>query len=190
LNVVTDWLVRVARKQLAEPQGPTSCCNNHAAWRGLMATAIGVVAADDTLFSRGVAGYDAQLEQIAPDGSLPLEMARQDRALHYQNYALLPLVGIAELASRQGYDLYSHRSRGGRSIHDAVGFMLAALEDPAIVARLAGAPQDLRWLQPGHRDFGWMEAYRRRFPSRAFDRHLPSAPFEPQLGGSTAVYWR
>jgi poly(beta-D-mannuronate) lyase len=190
LQGVTAWLARVARKQLGEPQGPVACCNNHAAWRGLMATAIGIVAADDGLFRQGVDGYDAVLEQIAPDGSLPLEMARHERALHYQNYAILPLVGIAELASRQGRDLYAHRSRAGRTIHDAVRFLLAALDDPAMVERLAGEPQYLRYLRPGHRDLAWMEAYRRRFPSAAFERHLPSAPFEPLLGGSAAVYWR
>jgi len=187
---VTDWLARVAHKQIAEPTGPVTCCNNHAAWRGLMATAIGVVAADDALFRYGIERYLGLLEQIAADGSLPLEMARKDRALHYQDYAILPLVGIAEFADRQGYDLYAARSSAGRTLHDAVRFLLAGLDDPTTVERLAGMPQTLRSLRPGHGDLAWMEAYRRRFPAAAFERHLPTAPFEPLLGGSAGVYWR
>jgi len=187
---VTGWLVQVARKQIAEPTGPVTRCNNHAAWRGLMATAIGVVAADDALFRYGIERYLDLLEQIAADGSLPLEMARKDRALHYQNYAILPLVGIAEFADRQGYDLHAARSRAGRTLHDAVRFLLAGLDDPTTVERLAGTPQTLRSLRPGHGDLAWMEAYRRRFPAAAFERHLPTAPFEPLLGGSAGIYWR
>jgi poly(beta-D-mannuronate) lyase len=187
---VIAWLVQVASKQIGEPSDPISCCNNHAAWRGLMAAAIGIVARDDALFDYGVRRFLRMLDQIAPDGSLPLEMIRRERALHYQNYAILPMVGIAELALRQGYDLYTARSGSGRGLQDAVRFLLAGLADPAPVAQFAGVPQELRYLRPGHRDLAWMEAYRRRFPSPAFDRHLPVAPFEPLLGGSSAVYWR
>jgi poly(beta-D-mannuronate) lyase len=187
---VIAWLVQVATKQIGEPSDPISCCNNHAAWRGLMAAAIGVVAQDDALFDYGVHRFLRMLDQIAPDGSLPLEMIRRERALHYQNYAILPMIGIAELALRQGYDVYAARSGSGRGLQDAVRFLLAGLADPAPVAQFAGAPQELRYLRPAHRDLAWMEAYRRRFPSPSFDRHLPTAPFEPLLGGSSAVYWR
>ncbi len=186
---VIAWLARVAHKQIADPV-EVGCCNNHAAWRGLMATAIGVVARDDRLFRYGVVQYRAEISRLTADGWWPLEMWRKDRALHYHNYAILPLVGIAEFAARQGTDLYAVVGLSGRTLHDAVGFLLRALDDPAVITALAGEPQTLRSLRPGHRDLAWMEAYRRRFPSPAFDRHLPTPPFEPLLGGSTAVYWR
>lgn len=190
LQRVTGWLDRVGHKDISEPAGPTSCCNNHAYWRGLMAVAIGVVAKDDALFRYGIARYLDAVEQIAADGSLPLEMARHELALHYQNFALLPLVGIAELAQRQGYDLYAQQSHSGRTIHDAVRFMLESLDDPALAKRHAGAVQDLHALKPGARNLAWMEAYRRRFPSPRFARWVPKPPFEPLLGGDSGVYWR
>lgn len=189
LKRVIGWLNRVARKQISEPAGPTSCCNNHSDWRGLMAASIGVVAKDDELFRYGIARYLDTLEQIAADGSLPLEMARHELALHYQNFALLPLIGIAELAQRQGYDLYARQSRSGRTIHDAVRFLLDGLDDPSLLKRYASEPQDFHSLKPGSRGFSWMEAYRRRFPSPRFDRWLTAPPFEPRLGGDTRVYW-
>jgi len=190
LRRVVGWLGRVAHKQISEPTGPTSCCNNHAAWRGLMAAAIGVVAKDDSLFRYGVGRYLDTLEQITADGSLPLEMARHESALHYQSFTLLPMVGIAELAQRQGYDLYARQSRSGRTIHDAVRFLLDALDDPALVERHAGVRQDLKSFKAGGRNLAWMEAYRRRFPSPRFERWLTTAPFEPLLGGASRVYWR
>jgi len=186
---VLAWLTRVVRKQISEPSGPISCCNNHAHWRGLMAMAAGVVTRDDELFRYGVMRFRDALDGIAADGSFPLEMDRHERALHYQNYALLPLVGIAELASRQGYDLYKEHGRASRSIHDAVRFLLAALDDQSLVRRYASEPQYLGAFRPGTGDLAWMEAYRRRFPSPRFERFLTSAPFQPLLGGETLVYW-
>ncbi len=189
LQRVIGWLDRVAHKQISEPTGPTSCCNNHAAWRGLMAASIGVVAKDDELFRYGIARYLDTLEQIAADGSLPLEMARHELALHYQNFTILPLIGIAELAHRQGYDLYARRSRSGRSVHDAVRFLLDALDDPAVVKRHASEPQDLHAFKPGRGDLAWMGPYQRRFPSPRFDLWLTTGPLEPKLGGGVRIYW-
>jgi poly(beta-D-mannuronate) lyase len=186
---VIAWLDRVAHQQIADPV-EAGCCNNHAAWRGLMAIAIGVIARDDVLFRYGIVQYRAEISRLNADGWWTQEMWRKDRALHYHNYAILPLVGIAEFAARQGYDLYAAVGLTGRTLHDAVGFLLRALDDPALITALAGEPQNARSLRPGGRDLAWMEAYRRRFPSPAFDRHLPKPPFEPLLGGSTAVYWR
>lgn len=193
LKRVTDWLVRVSRHQIDQALGgkptDTSRRNNHAYWRGLQAAAVGVVAKDDTLFRHGLERFRDAIEELNAEGAWPLEMARRERALHYQNFALQPLVLLAELALRQGIDLYA-LSIGGRRLHDAVRFLLRAAADPAAIARYAPEEQYVRYVSPGSGDMAWAEFYLRRFPGegaglRSFlDRPL----FNRRLAGGGTVY--
>ncbi len=159
---VEDWLAAVVTKQIGHPGNPLSCCNNHHYWRGLQAAIVGVVAGDDRLFQYGIRAYRAALTSMNPDGSLPHEMDRGKRALHYQNFAILPLVFIAEIAARQGYDLYGVEI-DGRDIHLAVGFLLRAIEDPAVLSRYTSEQQDVRFIDR-REELNWLEPYHRRFP--------------------------
>ena len=159
---VEDWLAAVATHQIAYPGNPISCCNNHLYWRGLEAAIVGVVTRNDRLFQFGIHAYTAALRSMNADGSLPLEMERGRRALHYQNFAVLPLVFIAEIAARQGYDLYG-LSVDGRDLHLAVHFLLSAMDDPALLRRYTSDEQDLSFID--RRDeLNWLEPYHRRFP--------------------------
>ncbi len=159
---VEDWLAAVVTHQIAYPGNPTSCCNNHLYWRGLEAAIVGVVTGNDRLFRYGIGAYTAALQSMNADGSLPLEMERGRRALHYQNFAVLPLVFVAEIAARQGYDLYGLKV-DGRDLHLAVRFLLQAMDDPAVLRRYTADEQDLRFID--RRDeLNWLEPYHRRFP--------------------------
>jgi poly(beta-D-mannuronate) lyase len=169
-RAVEAWLDAVATKQIGYPGKGVSCCNNHLYWRGLEAAIVGVVTGDDRLFQYGIGAYVAALESMNPDGSLPHEMARGARALHYQNFAILPLVFIAEIAARQGYDLYG-LAVDGRDIHLAVGFLLRALEDGSVVRRYTGEEQDLGFIER-RAELNWLEPYHRRFPGPATARWL------------------
>ncbi len=159
---VEDWLAAVVTKQIGHPGNPISCCNNHLYWRGLQAAIVGVVTGDDRLFQYGIRAYRAALTSMNPDGSLPYEMDRGTRALHYQNFAILPLVFIAEIAARQGYDLYGVEI-DGRDIHLAVGFLLRAIEDPAVLRRYTAEEQDVDFIDR-REELNWLEPYHRRFP--------------------------
>lgn len=117
-------------------------------------------------------------------------MERHERALGYQSFAIGPLVGIAELASRQGLDLYSFESDSGRTIHDAVRFFLDASDHPRLVRRYAQERQSRPSLEDGAGGLAWMEAYSRRFPSRRFEPYLRHSSFNRWLGGGATVYWR
>ncbi|MGH6912099.1 MAG: alginate lyase family protein, partial [Geminicoccales bacterium] len=165
------------------------CCNNHLYWRGLQAAIVGVVAEDDALFQYGVRAYRSALRDMNDDGSFRLEMARGRRAIHYQNFALLPLIYIAEVASRQGYDLYG-ATVDGKSIHHAVGFLLSALEDPTLVRRYTDAEQDLGFVRKGM-ELNWLEPYQRRFPTPRIARLL--AQVRPVAhrwsGGPSTLYF-
>jgi poly(beta-D-mannuronate) lyase len=161
---VENWLAAVVTHQIGFPGNATSCCNNHLYWRGLEAAIVGVVTGNDRLFRFGIGAYTAALETMNPDGSLPLEMDRGRRALHYQNFAILPLVFLAEVAARQGYDLYGLKV-DGRDIHLAVRFLLRAMDDPAVLRRYTTDEQDFRFID--RRDeLNWLEPYHRRFPGR------------------------
>ncbi len=169
-RAVEDWLVAVASKQIGYPGNALSCCNNHRAWRGLQAAIVGVVAGDDRLFRYGVGAYRAALAAMNPDGSLPHEMGRGERALHYQNFAVLPLVFIAEIAARQGYDLYGLKV-DGRDLHLAVDFLLRALDEPEALRPYTDTAQDLEFI--GRRnELAWLEPYHRRFPGPGTARWL------------------
>lgn len=184
---VLVWLRRVVVKQIGFPGGPTSCCNNHFYWRGLQAAAAGIVIPDDELFRWGLTSWWGALKEIAEDGALKLEMQRRERAMHYQNFALGPLVLLAELASRQGIDLYAI-ARDGRAMHDAVRFMAAAIDDPGRVAKYSAEPQYLRNVTPGNGDLAWMEFYHRRFPEAGLGRFLDKPLFNRRLGGAATFF--
>ena len=169
-QAVEAWLAAVATRQIGYPGNAVSCCNNHLYWRGLEAAIVGVVAGDDRLFRYGVGAYLAALRSMNADGSLPHEMARGARALHYQNFAVLPLVFIAEIAARQGYDLYGLAVEG-RDLHLAVRFLLRGLEDAAALGRYTPEEQDLGFVDR-RAELNWLEPYHRRFPSPETARWL------------------
>lgn len=169
-RAVEAWLAAVATHQTGYPGTSVTCCNNHLYWRGLEAAIAGVVADDDRLFQYGIRAFLAALEAMRPDGSLPHETARGARALHYQNFAVLPLVFLAEVAARQGYDLYGLAIEG-RDLHLAVRFVLRALDDPAALRRYTAEAQDLGFIER-RAELNWLEPYHRRFPSAGTARWL------------------
>ena len=190
LGSVAAWLVKVAEYQLSQvSRTPTDTTNrnNHAYWRGLMATSVGVVARNDALFRLGLQTFADAVGELDEQGAWPLEMARHERALHYQSFALGPLILIAELASRQGIDLYALQARG-RSIHDAVRFLVGAIADPSIVARYTPEPQYLEYLKPGSGEHAWAEFYARRYPQTSAPALLSAPLFNRRLGGGATVY--
>src|SRR5580658_3078738 len=93
-------------------------------------------------------------------------------ALHYQLYAIGPLVMLAELAGSNGIDLYSERDG---AIHRLVAFDLAALKDPALIAKRTGEEQ--RITPPyGGLEIGWAVPYVQRFPNSDLSRFIAQAP--------------
>jgi poly(beta-D-mannuronate) lyase len=133
--------------------------NNHAYWAGLAVAATGDTVGDPALVAWGLRQAEVGITQIRPDGTLPLEMERGARALHYHLFALTPLVMLAEIGLRHGAKLYAARHGALRRLAERA---LAGLDDPAWFAVRAGAPQDA----PGHlppEDVAWMEPYYARF---------------------------
>lgn len=144
---------------------PTAKHNNHYYWTGVgvMATAVATGNADLLREARHI--YEAGLGDIRDDGTLKLEMERGVRALHYHNFAAMPLVMIAEMARKTGQNWFALRDSRLSLLVDRVA---TGLQDPAWFDKAAGAsPQVI----PAGRDRAWMLAYRARVPE---DSHIAS----------------
>ncbi|HWL68594.1 MAG TPA: alginate lyase family protein, partial [Geminicoccus sp.] len=167
------------RRQMAPAPGKTTARNNHHYLNASVDMAWGTLTGSQDAFDLGVDAYMDALAELRPDGSLPLETRRGARALWYQRHAIASLVTIAEIAAVQGVDLYA-REVDGLSLHDAIGFLVAAIRDPALVEPYASEDansrtdadwrdQDLTFLQTrghGRHYMAWVEPYRARFPER------------------------
>jgi poly(beta-D-mannuronate) lyase len=159
---VATWLAAIAARTRAyfDPRlSKTDGRNNHRYWAGFAVMAAGIAADRRDLFDWGLASARIGLAQIQPDGTLPLEMARRGRALHYHLFAAAPLVMAAELALPNGIDLYAEQDG---ALPRLATRALDGLQDPGFFAARAGAPQeDASADNPG--DVAWAAAYLSRF---------------------------
>jgi poly(beta-D-mannuronate) lyase len=183
---VAAWLDTVAHKDISfEKPGDTN--NNHHYWRGLAASAAGVLARDDKLFRFGIDTYKHAIADIDPRGAFPKEMARHENAIHYQGFALQPLVLIAQFAARQGIDLYGYQSHG-RKLLDAILFFGRAVDDPALVEPYTNDTQKTGF-KPG--DFAAFAFYAARFGAAGLPTSVTVALQSPtastRIGGNTTI---
>jgi poly(beta-D-mannuronate) lyase len=183
---VAAWLRDAAHQDISFER-PTDSGNNHHYWRGLAATAIGVTAADDKLFRFGVDTYKEAIAEIDSRGAFPKEMERHENAIHYQGFALQPLVLIAQFASRQGIDLYSYEAHK-RTIRDAILFFGNAVDDPSLVRPYTSEPQAGSFKSG---DFAEFAFYSARFGVDGLPPGIVHALQSPttatRLGGSTTI---
>jgi len=145
--------------------------NNHLYWAGVELAAIGVVANNQNDFDWAMAAYDVGANKIQPDGTLPLEMARGSKALHYHLYALAPLVLIAEFGEANHIDLYAHANG---ALHRLVNVSIAGLRDPALFDKATGVQQEVPKTINGDQ-IGWAPPYLRRFPNRDLEQMVHAA---------------
>ncbi len=180
----TKWINASAHKMIAFETGEK---NNHHYWRGLAATAAGVISADDALFKFGVETFQESVAALDERGAFPLEMARHERAIHYQAFALQPLIPIAEFAERQGIPLYNY-SQNGRTIRDGVLFLGKAIDDPSIVKVYTTDEQTIDF---GSSDYSFLEFFVRRFGTKNLPASIVHGLTTPtdatRIGGSTTV---
>jgi poly(beta-D-mannuronate) lyase len=158
---VEGWIRQLAAETVAYYSRPTGndVRNNHAYWAGQAAALSAVAVNDRGLLAWGVERYRLGVSQIGTDGTLPLELARKSKARHYHNFALMPLVLIAEIAAQNGMDLHGEHSG---AIHRLSGVVTDSLTDPGFFERLTGERQD--WVGDLTGDsLAWAEPYYTRF---------------------------
>ena len=158
---VEAWIRRLAAEVVAYHDRPTGTDvrNNHAYWAGQAAALSGVAVNDRARVAWGIERYRLGSSQIGADGTLPLELARRSRAGHYHNFALMPLVLIAEIAAQNGTDLYAEH---GGAIHRLVALVTDSVTDPGYFERLTGERQDGADDMTGG-SLAWAEPYYTRF---------------------------
>jgi poly(beta-D-mannuronate) lyase len=171
-HAILPWVVTVAhqtvdyydaRRQKGDGE------NNHLYWAGVEVAAAGIAANDRKLFDWGIETYHAGVAQIQPDGTLPLEMRRGQRALHYHLYALAPLVYLAEFGEDNGLDLYAERNYALKKL--AV-LSTHGLVDNSFFDKAAGIPQDLPNGPPAAEQISWAKIYVSRFPDPVISKLL------------------
>ena len=183
---VIAWLDDVAHKDLSfEKPGDTN--NNHHYWRALAATAVGVTASDNALFSFGIKTYQEAIAEIDANGAFPKEMARHENATHYQGFALEPLILIAQFAAHQGIDLYGYQVHG-HTLRDAIIFFGWAVDDPGLIKPYTTDAQTSHF---GAGDFAAFAFYAARFGIGGLPPAIVNALKNPtedtRIGGSTTV---
>jgi poly(beta-D-mannuronate) lyase len=149
-------LVAVVRRYYDQPpsRGISDKINNHLYWAAL-AVAAGAVATDDrAAFAWAIDKTRFALTEIADDGTLPLELARGQRALHYHLFAVTPLVMLAEIGTANGFDLYAERDG---ALGRLVAAVLAGLADPAGFAKRSGTAQEPEHVTSW--SIAWMEIW-------------------------------
>lgn len=188
---VDSWLARAADTHFAFPgRAGGTCCNNHFYRRALYQTAIGIQIGNDRMFQTGLAAIMSALSDATPEGALPLEMLRGERAAHYQNFALMHLAILAELIERQGYPAYS-LEYDGKTLQSLIDFNFNAIDDPSLVIPFAGERKQWRGYLEDNQYLAWMEPYfARTGDPRAEALLTPLRPvYNRSLGGHLTLFF-
>jgi len=184
---VIAWMDEVSNKNISFERPATDTGNNHHAWRALAATAVGILASDDKLFQFGIATYKEEIGTIDQNGALPREMVRHENSVHYQGFALQPLLLIAQFDSRQGIDLWSYTANG-HTIRDAIVFFGRSASDFSLIKPYTNDEQ--RPGFPDH-DFAVYNFYVAKFGADGLPpiivKALRNSVSDDRLGGNTTL---
>ena len=101
---VLDWLQRVAAQVQMEQQQRTAP-NNLTVWAALGTGTVALLASRDDLWEWSVGRVHRFLAQIQPDGSVPTELKRRERATGYHFFAAQPLLTLIKVSECYGRSL-------------------------------------------------------------------------------------
>ncbi len=172
---LANWMKSVARQTMdyydaarSKPGGEAE--NNHLYWAGVEVAAIAIAANDRSMFDWAMATYKNGVQQITPEGTLPLEMRRGQRALHYHLYAIAPLVYLAEFGEDNGIHLFAENNY---ALERLVNRAIAGLAGSGYFDRETGIQQDTPKGPPTAETISWAKIYVKHFP-------------DPQISGFVA----
>ena len=105
-------------------------CQNHTISHQLTRTLYGAIFDSPDDYAMGEKMYKFAIDDLKPDGALWREAARGRWSWNYYSHTLGLLISMGEIYKHNGEDLYSYKSnRNGLTIHDAVAFLLSAIQD-------------------------------------------------------------
>jgi len=186
--MVQAWMRKVGKQvedyfEARREKKTTDGQNNHLYWAGFAVMATGIAADDRKLYEWAVSTFEDGVKRIEPDGTLPLEMNRGQKALHYHLFALAPLVTMAELGEANGQDFYSFNHN---MLHVAVSRAMAGLADNHYFTTKAGVAQDTpEGSKIKSDEVIWVTPFVRRFPDAGISGLLNRSDGKPfgYLGG-------
>jgi len=120
-----DWLLK---SRLGRAEGATT--NNHGVWYDVQVVSMALFTGRDADARRTLeaARKERIAKQIEPDGSMPRELARTTSA-GYTQFNLEAFAALAALGERVGVDLWGYRTPDGRSIRQAIAYVLPFVRD-------------------------------------------------------------
>jgi poly(beta-D-mannuronate) lyase len=175
-TLLTEWMKTVTKQTMDYYDrllAKSHEGNNHLYWAGVQVGAVAIAADDRTMFDWALMAYRNGIAQISPEGVLPAEMGRGQRALHYHLYAASPLVYIAEFGKVNGIPLYAEDHGALKKLVD---LSVKGLEGSGFFDKATGIKQDLPDGAPSAEAIGWAKVYVHRFPDPAISKLLAEAP--------------
>ncbi|WNW13542.1 mannuronate-specific alginate lyase [Pseudomonas sp. DTU_2021_1001937_2_SI_NGA_ILE_001] len=186
---IEAWFSKLADQVIVDWSNlPLEKINNHSYWAAwsVMSTAVATNRRD--LFDWAVKEFKVAANQVDPQGFLPNEVKRRQRALAYHNYALPPLAMIASFAQANGVDLRQENNGALKRLADRV---LEGVRDPDEFAAKGGEKQDMTDLKKDPK-FAWLEPYCSLYncDQQVLEEKHEKQPFKTfRLGGDlTRVY--
>ena len=154
---IQAWLGKLADRVVTEwPESdPVNKINNHYYWAAWSTMATAVVTNRRNLFDWSTKMYGIFAQQVDADGYLPNELARENRALGYNNYAITPIAMIAAFGKANGVDL---AAEGNGALKRAAERTLQGIADPHVFEQKTGQEQDLEGLDQDSK-LAWLEPY-------------------------------
>ncbi|MFK3796539.1 MULTISPECIES: mannuronate-specific alginate lyase [unclassified Pseudomonas] len=156
-QVIEAWFSKLADQVVSDWNNlPLDKTNNHSYWAAwsVMSTAVATNRRD--LFDWSVKEFKVAANQVDPQGFLPNELKRKQRALAYHNYALPPLAMIASFAQANGVDLRQENNGALKRLGDRV---LAGVQNSGSEFQARdGQQQDMTDLKTDMK-FAWLEPY-------------------------------
>ncbi len=119
MRAYLTWLVESTHGREESKNG-----NNHETWYDVQVAALALYTGQVDVARRTLEGTRARIAtQIEPDGRQPRELERT-RSWHYSAFNVAAFMDLATLGRHVGIDLWSYRTPDGRSIRQAVDFMV------------------------------------------------------------------
>lgn len=170
-KAIEDWFRALAELTIAHADANKGVRNNHYYWEGQAIAAVGAVTGNERYLAWGRKVFDHAMGQVQPDGSLPHEMARAAKALHYHLYAAAPLVMMASI-----YDVQHP------ALDRLIRFSVDAVANPATIERMAGVPQERPSRVPG-----WIAIYDRHAAQPVSNVPPPANNWDARMGGDRSL---
>ena len=135
--VIGPWLNRIVTKTAASRWDRQDNKSYMAAYITMI---WGLMTQDTDAVQAAIDVVKLAIHDMRPDGSFPTDSARSGMGLHYSSFATGHLIMMSALIySNTQQDLFSYNV-DGRSVHNAVSFILKALKNPVITNKLYALP--------------------------------------------------